>query len=297
MAADGDPTTHLPSEVPEASDAPQTSEVLVSRSGARLDVLFNRPAQHNAFTPAMYARLTGLFSDLVDDEEVRVVVLRGAGGAAFAAGNDISGFVGMSGQEAATHYEEMVAAMLRALAQLPQVTVAAVEGVCVGGGLAVATHCDVRIATRDARFGYPIARTLGNALSREVLQRCLQVFGEPATRSMLLTARLVDAPRAHAIGAVTDLVATRAELDAELDAIVAGVERCAPVTLQVTKHQLATLTALRPVPNLSHDDLDETELLRAVYDSAGFREGVRAFLAKERPAFPPHRLPRTLLRP
>lgn len=275
-----------------AGQSPE-AEIVVTRSGTRLDVLLNRPARHNAFTPAMYAELTELFTGLPAEEEIRVVVLRGAGGAAFAAGNDISGFVGMTGQEAATHYEDMVAAMLRALAALPQVTVAAIEGVCVGGGLAVATHCDLRVATRDARFGYPIARTLGNALSREVILRCLHVFGEPATRSMLLTARLVDAPRAHALGAVTDLVADAAALDAELDTLVAGIERCAPVTLQVTKHQLATLTGLTAVASPRGAQADqgaEIDLLRAVYDSPGFREGVRAFLAKERPDFPPERL-------
>lgn len=269
-------------------------EILVSRTGARLDVVLNRPERLNAFTPAMYARLTELFGSLVEDEEVRVVVMRGAG-RVFAAGNDISGFVGMSGHDAATHYEDMVAAMLRSLAALPQVSVAAVEGVCVGGGLAVATHCDIRIATQEARFGYPIARTLGNALSAEVLLRCVHVFGESMTRSMLLTLRLLDAPRAYALGAVSELVATAADLDAELDALTAGIAQAAPMTLQATKRQLASLTSLEAL--VSDDEArDETELLRTVYDSDGFREGVRAFLAKERPAFTAQRLPRAATR-
>ncbi|MDO5711546.1 MAG: enoyl-CoA hydratase-related protein [Micrococcales bacterium] len=269
-----------------------TAEIVVTRVGARLDVLLNRPSRHNSFTPGMYAKLTELFTGLADDEEVRAVVLRGAGGAAFAAGNDISGFVGMSGHDATTHYEDMVASMLRALAALPQVSVAAVEGICVGGGLAVATHCDVRIATTDARFGYPIARTLGNALSQEVTLRCVHVFGESMTRHMLLTSRLVDARRAYELGAVAELASSAAELDAQLDELVAGIERAAPMTVQVTKHQLAAITGLDALGGRGGGsaDLAEADLMRAVYDSAGFREGVRAFLAKERPAFPSQRL-------
>lgn len=190
----------------------------------------------------------------------------------------------MTGQEIVSDYESRVMGMLDALYALPQVTIAAVEGVCVGGGLAVATYSDVRVATRQARFGYPIARTLGNALSRAVLGRCLHVFGESLTRSMLLTSRTVDAGRAHATGAVLEVVEGADELGALVDDLAAGILLASPVTVQATKRQLADLTAP------PHDET-EADLLRAVYSSPGFAEGVRAFLAKQRPDFPPDRLP------
>lgn len=259
-------------------------EILITRRDARVDVVLNRPHRHNAFTTGMYTQLTELFTQLADDLSARVVIIRGAGGAAFAAGNDISGFLGMTGEQITGDYDAMVMGMLDALYHLPQVTIAAVEGICVGGGLAVATCCDVRVATPDARFGYPIARTLGNALSRDVLIRCLHVFGEPLTRAMLLTSRTVSAHRALGVGALLEIADDSAQLDALTDELAAGIERAAPLTIQTTKRQLAQLTA-------AEHDPQEVELLRAVYDSPGFREGVRAFLAKEKPQFPADRLP------
>src|SRR3954451_9740472 len=122
----------------------------------------------------MYAGLRELCDELRAHAGVRVLVLRGAGGKAFAAGNEISDFLDRD----AVAYEESIRELLLALFELPQVTIAAVEGACVSGGLAVATYCDCRIATPDARFGYPIARTLGNALSASIVYRCASVFGE-----------------------------------------------------------------------------------------------------------------------
>ncbi|GAB94155.1 enoyl-CoA hydratase/carnithine racemase [Kineosphaera limosa] len=267
----------------DATDA-SAEQVLVQRHGARVDIVLNRPQQHNAMTPAMYGALTQAFRELADDIDARVVVLRGAGGRAFAAGNDIAGFAGRSGAEIVADYESRVMGMLDALFALPQVTIAAVEGICVGGGLAVATCCDVRLATADARFGYPIARTLGNALSRSVLARCRHVFGESLTRAMLLTSQLVDARRAYDVGAVLQVAQDSQALTNLLDQVADGVVRSAPVTIEVTKAQLAELTSAGTAP--------EAELLRAVYSSPGFAEGVRAFLAKESPAFPPERLGR-----
>jgi len=159
-------------------------DLLVTSADGVVTVVFNRPQRHNAFTKAMYAEMLDLFTDLKDRPDVRVVVLRGAGGRAFAAGNEISDFL----EADAVAYESWIGGMLNALYDVPQVTVAAIDGVCVGGGLAVATHCDVRLATPPSRFGYPIAKTLGNALSAPIVYRCRAVFGVSITRRMLLTA-------------------------------------------------------------------------------------------------------------
>ena len=163
---------------------------------------------------------------------------------------------------------------------LPQVTIAAVDGVCVGGGLAVATHCDLRVATSHSRFGYPIARTLGNALSASIVYRCAAVFGEPLTREMLLASRLVSADRAHAVGALVTEVPDVVALDAEVADLGEGLGRASRVTIGVTKDQLRE----RAVRAEAAPD-DEDAVLHDVYNGADFREGVRAFLAKEKPAF------------
>lgn len=279
---------HARSGASEASGAPETPEpeVVLERRGGRVDILLNRPRRLNAFTAGMFARLTQICAELADDRGTRVVVVRGAG-TAFAAGNDIAMFAGRTGEQIMADYETTVMGMLDALYGLPQLTVAAIDGVCVGGGLAVATCCDVRIATTGARFGYPIVRTLGNALSTPVLARCVAVFGESATRAMLLTGRTIDAGRAHDLGAVLEVARDADELGALVDELAAGALRTAPVTIETTKRQLAHLAAAATDPAY---DARERELLRAVYDSGGFREGVRAFLAKEKPTFPPDRL-------
>lgn len=238
-----------------------------------MEVVFDRPERRNAFTAAMYDGLRSLVAELADDTATRVLVLRGAGGKAFAAGNEIADFL----ERDAVAYEERIRELLLALYELPQVTVAAVDGVCVGGGLAVATHCDVRICTPHSRFGFPIARTLGNALSASVVYRCVAVFGESLTREMLLTSRLTTADRAYAVGAVA---AVTEDLDAELAALVEGLLSASPVTLRATKEQLAERSRLQEAEPAS-----DPERLRAVYTGADFAEGVRAFLAKEKPAF------------
>jgi enoyl-CoA hydratase/carnithine racemase len=248
-------------------------ELQVNRRDGVVEVVFNRPERRNAFTSAMYAGMRELCDELAHDLSTRVLVLRGAGGKAFAAGNEISDFLDRD----AVAYEESIRSLLVALFELPQVTIAAVEGACVGGGLAVATHCDLRIATPDAKFGYPIARTLGNALSASIVYRCASVFGESLTREMLLTSRLTSAERAYAVGAVMSVVE---DLDAELDTVVDGLLAASGVTMRATKAQLTARAAV-----LEAEPDSDAVLLAEVYGGTDFAEGVRAFLAKERPAF------------
>ena len=253
--------------------------VLLRRTGSRLEVVFNRPERHNAFTSATYEALLAVCAGLADRPDVRTVVFRGAGGRAFAAGNEISEFVSLTEGADGVAYEAKVGRVLRAVAELPQVTLAAVDGICVGGGLAVATHCDLRVCSEGSRFGYPIARTLGNALSAFIVYRCATVFGESLTREMLLTSRLVTAERAYAVGAVMAVLPSE-ELDAEVDRVVDGIEAAAPLTLAATKEQL-----LRRSDAVEASPADDLVRLEKVYGSADFREGVRAFLAKEKPRF------------
>ncbi|ANH38218.1 1,4-Dihydroxy-2-naphthoyl-CoA synthase [Nocardioides dokdonensis FR1436] len=251
----------------------ETPDLLVTRTDGVVEVTFHRPHRHNAFTRDMYAALKDLCAELRETPDVRVLVLRGAGGRAFAAGNEISDFL----EQDPVAYEDWIRELLESLFSLPQVTIAAVDGVCVGGGLAVATHCDLRIATAGSRFGYPIARTLGNALAASMVYRCATVFGEPITREMLLASRLVGADRAYAVGAV---MAVTEDLDAELATLLDGLRAASPVTLRATKGQLLDRARL-----LEASPAGDVDLLQEVYTGPDFAEGVRAFLAKEKPAF------------
>lgn len=249
-------------------------ELLVSEAPGVVTVTFNRPQRRNAFTKAMYAGIRELCESLRERDDVRVVVLRGAGGKAFAAGNEISDFLAEADVVA---YEEWIRELLDELFTLPQVTVAAVDGACVGGGLAVATHCDLRIATPHSRFGYPIAKTLGNALSAPLVHRCAAVFGESITRQMLLTARLVDADRAYGVGALLEVVD---DLDTALEGLVASLLELSATTQSTVKRQLAERAGEQEAAPAWDEDV-----LREVYGGPDFAEGVRAFLAKEKPAF------------
>lgn len=250
--------------------------VLRSQPGA-IEVTFNRPEKHNAFTNAMYAELERICELAATTPRLRAIIFRGAGGRAFAAGNDISSFTGFESGADGVAYEARIRGVLDGIAGLPQVTVAAVEGHCVGGGLAVANACDLRIATPTARFGYPIARTLGNALSAPIVLRCAEVFGDPLTREMILAARMVDARRAEEVGAVMEVVPPE-RLEVEVWAVVAGILETAPLTISLTKEQLRD-------GHVGYRAEADDERLERAYGSNDFREGVRAFLAKEKPAF------------
>lgn len=252
-------------------------ELLLRRAPGAVEVSFHRPEKHNSFTDAIYAGLLDLCEEVAADRSVRVVVVRGAGGRAFAAGNDISSFRSFDSGADGVAYEAGIRRVLGALEALPQLTIAAVDGICVGGGLAVATVCDLRICTPSSRFGYPISRTLGNALSAPIVLRCAEVFGDPVTREMILAARLVGAERAYAIGAVMSVVPPE-DLEAEVWSVIEGVRLAAPLTLETTKAQLSAGAG-------GYDPALDDERLEAAYGSADFREGVRAFLAKEKPHF------------
>ena len=247
----------------------------ITRTDRVVTVTLNRPERRNALTREMYAALADLCADLADDPETRVLVLRGAGGKAFAAGNEITDFHGADGAA----YEAWIRDLLAGLHALPQVTVAAIDGACVGGGLAIATHCDLRLATPHSRFGYPIARTLGNAISAEIVYRCVAVFGESLTSQMLLTGRLVTAERAYAVGALAEVTD---DLDNAMEALVEELLGASGVTQRAAKRQLwARATRSEEAP------AGDAEMMAQVYAGTDFAEGVRAFTAKEQPRFAP----------
>jgi enoyl-CoA hydratase len=239
-------------------------------------VLFDRPQARNAMTWAMYEQLTALCRQLRDDPTVRVVTFRGAGGEAFVAGTDIEQFQAFSTGDDGVAYERQIDACMDLLENLPMPTVAVVEGWAVGGGLAIATGCDFRVATSTARFGVPIARTLGNCLSVANLARLVAAFGTQRVKRMLLLAEILTADEALACGFVQQ-VCPAAEIDAVADALVLRLVALAPVTQGVAKEGLRRLTA--------HGLPDGEDLIRRAYGSRDFNEGVAAFVARRSPVW------------
>lgn len=248
--------------------------VSVSRDGGIATVVFDRPAARNAMTWQMYEQLGRTCEALRDDESVRAVVFRGAGGKAFIAGTDIAQFLEFKDGEDGIAYEAKMEGYLSGLEALPMPTIAAIEGFCIGGGLAIAACCDIRISTPDARFGVPIARTLGNCLSVANYARLVAALGLSRAKRMLLMAENLAADEALASGFIAEIVAPEA-LDTRIREVCARLERHAPVTMRVTKESMRRLLhAALP---------DGDDLVRSCYGSEDFRTGVRAFVDKKEP--------------
>ena len=250
-------------------------EVLVSRVGPVMTLTFNRPEAHNALTWKMYDRLYEACEEADRDDSVRVLVLRGAGGKAFVAGTDISQFQAFERAEDGIGYERDGDRRMARLEAVRKPVIAQVQGFAVGGGFRITTCCDLRIATPEARFGAPIARTLGNCLSMAAYARFVDMFGPSRVKELLFTARLLTAEEAHAAGYVQEIVPAD-RIEARVAALARQIADHAPITLWVTKESIRRLSASRTLP-------EDEDLIAATYTSADFREGAHAFLDKRKP--------------
>ena len=251
------------------------SEVLVDRDGPIVTLTFNRPEARNAMTWGMYERLYQTCEEVDADDAVRVLVLRGAGGKAFVAGTDISQFQAFKTAEDGLEYERGGDRRVGRLERVTKPVIAQIEGYAVGGGFGLAAVSDLRIATPDARFGVPIARTLGNCLSMEAYSRFVDLFGPSRLKELIFTARLLSAEEALRAGFVHEIVPADA-IAARVRAFAEQIAEHAPITLRVTKEAIRRIQEQRR----AHGGED---LIALTYTSADFAEGVRAFLEKRKP--------------
>jgi enoyl-CoA hydratase/carnithine racemase len=237
---------------------------------------FNRPEARNAMTWAMYDALVNACDQVDAHPDVRVLILRGAGGKAFVAGTDISQFKTFRTPEDGIAYEKRIGAALARLGRLAKPAIAQVEGFAVGGGCAIAAMCDLRIATSESSLGIPIARTLGNCLGAGTLARIVDLVGPARATEMLFTGRLVPAGEAAAWGLVNAVV-TKQEIDARVTAVARDICSNAPLTISATKEMTRRILAAR------QPALHDADLVQLCYTSDDFREGVSAFLEKRAP--------------
>jgi enoyl-CoA hydratase len=249
-------------------------EVRVERDGAVVRLTFAREAARNAMTWRMYDQLEAACTAIAADDTVRVVVLRGAGDRAFIAGTDIGQFAGFTTGEDGLDYEARLEAIVGLVEALPQPTIAVVEGYAVGGGMMIASVCDLRICSTSAKFGMPIARTLGNCLSMANAARLARLLGPAHVKALLLRADAIDAATAAVSGLATE-VHDPDHLDTRVDELVAQLLEQAPMTMWATKEALRRVT-LADLP-------DGDDIVARAYGSADFREGQAAFVEK-RPA-------------
>ena len=241
-------------------------------------ITFNRPQARNALTFAMYDRLAAICTEVNADTRIRALIITGAGDKAFAAGTDINLFRAFSAPQDALGYEARLDRVVGAVEECRVPVIAAIAGACTGGGAAIAAACDLRIATPDLRFGFPIARTLGNCLSLANLSRLAALIGAARVKEIIYTARLIEAPEALSIGLVSDVLTDHAALMGRADDLAQLVAGHAPLTLQATKE---ALRRLRPQLDAGAGD----DLVLKCYMSRDFREGMDAFLAKRAPTW------------
>jgi len=169
-------------------------------------VTFNRPQARNALTFEMYKRLAEWCRQMPTDGSVRAMVLSGAGGKAFAAGTDMTQFRAFETSQDALDYEQQIDDVLEAVERCPVPTIAAIHGACTGGGGSIAAACDIRIASESLKFGFPIARTLGNCLAAGNLARLSELIGAGRVREIIFTARLIEAQEALQTGLVSEVL-------------------------------------------------------------------------------------------
>ena len=210
-----------------------TNDTIYTTNGQIATLVFNRQNARNAMTWEMYDALAAACEKVDTDPDIRVFVLRGADDRAFIAGTDISQFQNLRTTADALAYEDRLEQVVDRLEQVTKPTIARVQGAAVGGGWVIAIACDLRICGPDARFGVPVARTLGNCLSAANCARLLDLVGPARLKDILFTARLIEAPEALTVGLATQVVEATA-LDDTVSDTAEIIAANAPLTIQAT---------------------------------------------------------------
>ena len=251
-------------------------QVRLEKGDSVATLTFDRPHARNAMTWKMYTEMYDLLDQVDEDPDIRVVVLRGAGEDAFVAGTDIRQFQEFETGRDGVEYNERVEKPFSRLEAVRAPTIAVGTGYVVGGGLAIASTCDLRICADDAKFGIPVARTLGNLPSMANLTRLAALIGPAHAKEMLFTARIWDAQEALAKGLVTE-IHPRADLDARVSELCEVLVRRAPQTMWGVKETMRRM--------LQASIPQGEDLIEQVYGSEDFKEGMAAFIEKRKPEF------------
>ena len=257
------------------------SELLLDRRDAVLTITFNRPAERNALSRMMLEGLTDVFTNVNTDEGTRVVVLRGAGGKAFSSGSDLTGLrqaveQGITPSSPDDPFEHALAAVTAC----PLPVIALIQGFAIGGGCALATACDIRVAAESARLGMPPAK-LGLLYSQNELRPFVDLIGPGHTKLIFFSGRIFRAETALRFGLVDEVIAD-ADVESYTYTLANEIAANAPLTVRNTKRILRHLTAQQ----LGETELtDIANLILQTQHSEDFQEGVAAVLEKRRPTF------------
>jgi enoyl-CoA hydratase len=255
-----------------------SGDVLVARGGGIATVTLANPDKLNALTLAMWTRLGAAMRALAADKSLRCVVLRGAGEKAFAAGADIAEFARTrANSKVAEKYGAAIEGAMAAVRDCPHPTLAMIHGACVGGGLEIASQCDLRICGASSRFGVPISR-LGLVVGYGEMKGLIDLVGRAVALEILLEGRVFGADEAKDKGVVNRVVPD-GEVGAEAMAAARRIAEGAPLVARWHKKFARRLSSPRALSKA------ERREAYACFDTADYREGVAAFLAKRRPEF------------
>ncbi len=250
------------------------------RDGHVGTLVFNNPERHNAVSFDMWEAGVRILKEFAEDDDIRVVVITGAGGKAFVSGADISKFESeRAGEEAVARYNAMVENIYSSIYTFPKPTIARIQGYCIGGGLGLAICCDYRVCTPGSKFALPAAK-LGLGYGYPGLKRFIDQIGPANTRDIFYTARQLDAAEAKEIGIIAKVVP-----DAEIDGFVKGyaetIAANAPLTVAAIKH--ITTEVLKP--ESARDLASCAAKVAACFASEDYKEGRKAFMEKRKPQF------------
>ena len=263
-----------------AAVTPQADKMLSRKEGSVGTIIFNNPERHNAVSLDMWQMAGEMLSDFRDDSNIKVVVVTGNGGKAFVSGADISKFEKeRSSEDAVKHYNEVVDKSYRAFHEFPKPTIAMIRGYCIGGGMGLATCCDIRIATEGSKFAVPAAK-LGLGYGYSGLKRLVDVVGPSFAMEIFYTARQFTAAEAKDMGLVNRVVPD-GELETFVKAYADTIAGNAPLTIKAVKFTVGEV-----VKEDSKRDLKRSaELVEACFASRDYTEGRTAFMEKRKPVF------------
>jgi enoyl-CoA hydratase len=257
-----------------------TDKLLARKEAGVGIVTFNNPERHNAVSLEMWEATTGALAHFAADDEVRVVVLTGAGGKAFVSGADISKFASERASiEATRAYDVKTAAAFNSIYDFPKPTIAMIRGYCIGGGVGLASCCDLRICSDNSTFAVPAAK-LGLGYAYAGLKRLVDIVGQSFAKEIFYTARQFNAQEAYAMGLVNRVVPA-AELDAYVKSITDMICANAPLTIKAVKFTVGEI-----LKDQSKRDIARVEqMVEACFASRDYTEGRTAFMEKRKPVF------------
>ena len=258
----------------------QTDKMLSRKEGHVGYVIFNNPERRNAVSLEMWEATTEILADFGNDNDIRVVVLTGAGDKAFVSGADISKFENeRASEEAVARYNQTVERANAAIYEYPKPTIAMIRGYCIGGGVGLALSCDLRICSDDSRFAVPAAK-LGLGYPYHGLKKLVDVVGISFAKEIFYTARQFNAVEAQTMGLVNRVVPAD-ELETYVKNYADTIGGNAPLTVNAVK-----FIANQTVADEDKRDLKRcAEMVKRCFDSKDYIEGRRAFMEKRKPAF------------